>query len=313
MTNDILFVNHEKTQCGVYEIGKRIYNILDKNILPMKYVEVPVWGLSEYLKEIEKTKPSYVIYNYYPSTMPFLKPSIMQFFPEIKHLGIIHDPLDPGFISFIESMFDAWIIHDRTNPIKSNKKFMAFRPIPRFEKKIKKDDGRLKIGSHGFNTSPWKMFDTIIKLINLQFDEVDINMNIAKATFSNHDELSVIPSWSRLVTKKDIKLNITTDYLSTEAEVVEFLSKNTLNVYFYNPPSKTIGVGGSADLAVAAQSSLLVNNTYMYRHFHEKLGFYEQTNNMLSFINNRDLVKDLYTEWSPEAISLQYKEMLELV
>ena len=38
----ILYINHSKSQCGVYEIGKRIYDLLDKNILQFKYFENPV-------------------------------------------------------------------------------------------------------------------------------------------------------------------------------------------------------------------------------------------------------------------------------
>jgi hypothetical protein len=36
---DILYINHEKSQCGVYEIGKRIHKLLDPNIIQSLYVE----------------------------------------------------------------------------------------------------------------------------------------------------------------------------------------------------------------------------------------------------------------------------------
>ena len=307
----ILFINHAKSQCGVYEIGKRIYDLLDKQALDLIYVELP--NLESYIKSVEENSPDVVLYNYYCSTLPFVNKTLLNNFPRIKHVGIIHDPLKPSDIDFYNNTFDAWVIHDDTNPIKSDKKFTTVRPIRRYDKKEKEKNTILNIGSHGFSVSPWKMFDTVIDIIHQEFDEVNINMNLTQATFGGTDDRGIFNSWKNKITKKGVNLNITNQYFETEIEVIDFLSKNDLNVYFYRAPDIYVGVGGSADLAISAQSGLVVNSTHMYRHLHQHLGYYEQHNSLKSFLNNGNLVKKIYNEWSPEKITQDYKNMLERI
>jgi hypothetical protein len=310
---DILFINHTKSQCGVYEIGKRIFNLLDQNILPIIYYETPLNGINEYYKIMQEHKPKYVFYNYFSVTLPYLTKNLFNQFPNTKHIGIIHDPFTPEMINFYNTTFDYWLIHDDTNDIKSNNKFTTVRPIKRFTRKNNQEN-ILNIGSHGFNVSPWKMFDKMIEIAHSEFDEVNINLNISDATFGdNNNNVRSFNEWKKIITKKGVNLNITNNYYEDESDLIEFLSKNHLNMYFYNPPHPYVGVGGSADLAVSSQSSLVVNNSYMYRHFHEHLGFYEKHFNLKSFLENKDKVKKLYEEWSPERITTDYKKILESI
>jgi hypothetical protein len=210
-----------------------------------------------------------------------------------------------------DNTFDYWIIHDETNQISSNKKFNTIRPIRRFEKK-ENNNGVLNIGSHGFSVSPWKMFDRIIKIIHDEFNEVNINMNITQATFGGTNDSGKFNEWKKLITKPNVNLNITNTYFDKEIDLISFLSKNDMNIYFYNAQPH-VGIGGSADLVISAQTSLVVNNTHMYRHLHEHLGYYEQTNSLRSFLGNHTKVKELYDMWSPERLTNDYKKILELI
>ena len=307
---DILYINHEKSQCGVYEIGKRIYKLLNPNIIKSFYFETKINGINEYRNIMEERKPKYVFYNFYFATLPYLNKNLFKEYPNTKHIGIVHDPLRPSDIEFYNSTFDAWIIHDDTNPIQSKNKFTTIRPISRFNKP-KSDNKILNIGSHGFTVSPWKMFDKMIDQIHYEFDEVNINMNLTQATFGGTNQSHEIDMWRSKITKPNVKLNITTHYFEDEIDLIKFLSKNDLNMYFYNAPNQYVGVGGSADLAVSSQSSLLVNSSYMYRHFHNHLGYFEKTNNIKSFLDNKLKVKELYELWSPERMTIDYKKLLE--
>jgi hypothetical protein len=309
---EIIFINHEKSQCGVYEIGKRIYELIDKDIINLKYFEVPVYGIENFRNILESEKPKYIIYNYYPHTLAFLSKKILNEYTNIKHVGIIHDPLDPHHIGLFDSLFDAWIIHDTTNTINSNKKFKTIRPIRRYDK-LNNNNEILNIGSHGFSVSPWKMFDKIIEQINNDFDVVKINMNITQATFGGINDINKFNSWRKIITKSNVILNITNNYYDSEYDVIDFLAKNDLNIYFYNAPSPYVGVGGSADLAISAQSNLVVNNTHMYRHIHEYLGYFEQGNNLNNFLNNKNIVKSMYDDWNPQVMTNDYKKMLESI
>ena len=304
----ILYINHEKSQCGIYEIGKRIHGLFDTSLLDAVYAETPVGGIVTYRDLVEEHKPDLIIYNYFTVTLPYVSRQLFNEYPNIKHVGIIHDPLYPEDIEFYNNTFDAWIIHDdNTNIIKSTNKFSTVRPILRFTKP-ERNNNVLSIGSHGFDVSPWKMFGESIDIIHENFDEVIINLNITNATFgnNNHD----CRDWVNKITKKGVSLNITNTYFDTEIEVVDFLSKNDMNMYFYSPPHPFVGVGGSADLAISAQSSLCVNNTYMYEHIHKHLGYFEKSNNLSDFLRNEEEVKKLYDLWSPTRMTTDYLKMI---
>jgi hypothetical protein len=305
----ILFLNHKKSQCGIYELGNRIFGLIDQNIMPCVYREINT--LKEFHSTIYVEKPDAIIYNYYPATMPFLDEWTIKMLPKIKHFAIIHDPLDPNFIARIDKMFNAWIIHDQTNTLSSKKKFTTCRPIPRYERTKKRND-HLTIGTHGFPVSPWKMYDTMVEYINESFDEVTINMNLTVASFGGTIEQvnNVAKKCFSKITKPEIHLNITHDYIPTEAGMIDWLANNTMNIYFYNPPNQWQGVGASADLAIASQSSLAVNDSYMYRHINSILGSCSRAD-IKNFIHNDEDVKKLYLEWSPERMTNDYKTMIE--
>jgi hypothetical protein len=306
----ILFVNHHKSQCGIYELGNRIFGLIDQSILPSVYEEVNT--LQEYHKAIGKHKPDAVVYNYYPATMPFLDAFTTNMLPKIKHFGIIHDPLDPGFLNGVNQIFDAWIIHDDTAPLNHPKKFRTVRPIPRFTRTTKIDYDNISIGTHGFPVSPWKMYDTMAEYINESFDNITINMNLTVATFGGtlKQAQATASKCQSKITKPGIKLNVTHDYIPGEQGMIDWLSKNTMNIYFYNPGSNPyVGVGASADLAIASQSSLVVNDSYMYRHINSRLGS-GSNGNIHEFLKNADTVKTIYEEWSPERMTNDYKNMI---
>jgi hypothetical protein len=305
----ILFFNHKKSQCGVYEIGKRIHSLFNKDILNTEYKEISVNDPSDYLQIMEHEKPDIAIYNYFAGTLQYINKTLFNNFSNTRHIGIIHDPLSSYDINFYNDNFDAWIIHDPTNPIVSKKKFSTIRPIERFNKTEHKNEIPT-FGSHGFNVSPWKRFDKIIEIIQSEFDEAIINFNITQATFGTNNE-SVFDYFKSLINKPKISLNITNNYFDSEIKLIEFLSKNDLNIYFYYPPYSYAGVGGSADLAVSAQTGLVVNSTYMYRHFHEDLGFFEQKNNLSYFVQNKNKTKRLYDKWHPDLMTIDYKNMIQ--
>lgn len=304
----ILFLNHKKSQCGVYEIGKRIFSLLD---ISVTYLEVN--SFEEYSNIINYVNPDIIIYNYVGATMPFLNPVITNYYSNIKHIGIIHDSFN--FIPEVEAIFDAWIVHDLTNTTPSKKKFLTVRPIPRFVRETEIDLENISIGSHGFPVSPWKMYDVIVEWTNYNFDKATINLNLPIASFGGTIEQAkqIANLCKSKITKPNITLNISHNYFETEKELINWLSKNTMNVYFYNDTVyNNLGVAGSADLAIAAQSSLAVNSAYMYRHLNTKLGICSK-NNMRNFVENYKEVQKIYEEWSPERMTNDYKKMIETI
>ena len=304
----ILFINHKKAQCGVYELGKRIHGLIDNSILPMLYHEVG--NVNEFFEIVDSYKPDVIVYNYVGVTLPFITPVVTSYYSTIKHIAIIHDSFN--FMDFVESTFDAWIVHDLTNTTPSTKKFLTVRPVPRFNRMSEIDLENISIGSHGFSISPWKMYDTMVEYVDYVFNKATINLNLPIATFGGSVEQteSIVNLCKSKITKPGIILNVTHNYFETEEELISNLAKNTMNMYFYNDTVyNNLGVAASADVAIAAQSSLAVNSAYMYRHINTRLGVCTR-DNMRLFINNYKEVRDLYNEWSPERITEDYKNMI---
>ena len=71
MNKRILFVSHKKAQCGVYEFGKSITDVLQhsKNY---QFIRVECSSLDELQTAIAENAPAAIIYNYYPSVLPWV-------------------------------------------------------------------------------------------------------------------------------------------------------------------------------------------------------------------------------------------------
>lgn len=312
---NILYINHKQKSCGVYQIGRRIGGFLaDSNRYRFLYREVQ--SAEEIVGAINETQPIAVVYNFFPTTMPMVVPEFTQYIRGhgIKQFGIIHDPMELDFLRFVEQLFDFWIVHDETNPIISYKKFTACRPVPRFPAAPTPE--RFSVGSHGFGVSPWKAFDTIVAAVNREFDEADINFNIGAAAFGDQDG-AIAKRWREKcqaeVTKPGIRLNITGDFLAEESDVVGFLQRNTLNIYFHRDPPTIAGPAGSADLAIASQRALVVNDCYMYRHLWSQIGAYGPNAPLRVLADNAAMIDKLYRLWTPERMVSDYERMLDFV
>ena len=93
----ILFVSHKKSQCGVYEFGKNITDVLERSKY-YHFIHVECSSLSELHDAIAENSPDAIIYNYYPIVMPWLTKEIIPgFFKSniasipIPQISIIHE------------------------------------------------------------------------------------------------------------------------------------------------------------------------------------------------------------------------------
>ena len=145
MYMNIIFLNHKKKQCGVYQYGFRLYNIL-KNCKLNKYIYKEVDTYKEYLDVInENDDIDFVIYNCCGLTMPWLNHNSIYVKNKIfKTIGMIHPFWTENLGRTIN--FDIKIDYNTNNidePIL--KKFVIPRPIIEvnhlfFNKKIENKD-----------------------------------------------------------------------------------------------------------------------------------------------------------------------------
>src|SRR5882724_10264402 len=97
MNKRILFVSHLQKQCGVHEFGKNVAEAIRQSTrYDVVYVECD--GLPALHKAIEQQQPALIIYNYHPSTMPWITQKVVHTWYrslikdiQIPQAGILHE------------------------------------------------------------------------------------------------------------------------------------------------------------------------------------------------------------------------------
>lgn len=178
-SNNILFISHKKKQCGVYEFGKNIVGGLQKS-QKYNFIYQECSSLKELDDTINKYHPAAIIYNYYPSTMPWVTTKILPRLYRnnltnitIPQIGIIHE-ITQAFadrainyknkFTFLRppynSIFDFYIAADPTLLLKNPLVYKTGRLVKEYQNKQALPDIPT-IGSFGFAT-PNKGFENII-------------------------------------------------------------------------------------------------------------------------------------------------------
>ena len=270
----VLFLNHTKQQCGVYQYGKRLYDILKKTD-GVSYIYIEIDDVNDYRQAILNNAPGIhsIIYNYHDATMPWLNDSTIQ--RKVKNIGIPHE--SP------EHLFDIICNIDPTVQEAANR-FSIPRPIyenvdellenykPSSES-IKEfieysEEGVPIFGSFGFGFLS-KGFDKIISVIDKHFDAAIIKFIIPGAHFDGNSETTnyVMKNLCENVSRKStIKLMITHEFVSNE-DLLYFLKSNTMNVFLYDDlPGR--GISSVIDYALSVKKPLGISDSYMFRNIY---------------------------------------------
>jgi hypothetical protein len=295
---NVLFINHKQQNCGVYQYGKRVFDII-KNDKSINYTYAEVDSVECLNKILSEIMVDIIIYNYYPNaTMPWLNNNTIP--KNVKNIVLKHEA------RYEEYMFDA--ICD-TNPTQeeSNKYFSIPRPI--FENI---DETTLSshvlserntefinaylhtnlpiFGSFGFGFEN-KGFDKIVKMINEQYDEAIIKFIIPIAHFDpNPNTISIMHQKCLAENKKPgIKLIITHDFFPTEA-LLHFLKSNTMNIFLYDYMHGR-GISSVIDYALSVRKPIGISDSFMFRHIYSdniclyKIPIKECLNTSLEYIS----------------------------
>ena len=277
----VLFISHKKSQCGVYVPSLYITDAIQYS-KKYNFVRVECESLDELKMAIVTCSPSAIIYNYMPILFPFMADGtyrLAPMFAGITQIGIIHDVSQgmaegvraykdgfvPGVSSSITAMFDYYIALDPTIGVVSPIVQGIGRLIPTYQNNFPKPD-KLTVGSYGFGT-PGKGFDRLVPLVESEFDEAVIRINIPASTFCDPTGTqagAIATHCHAQVTKPGIQLITTHNYWG-EVEVMDFLAQSTVNVFLY----EDMGVRGIAsvlDMAIAVKRPIALSDSVMYRH-----------------------------------------------
>ena len=336
MNKIILFVSHKQVQCGVYQFGKSITDVLQhsKNY---QFIRVECSSLDELKTAIAKNAPEAIIYNYYPSVFPWLTTRIfpklyknnIAFIP-IPQIGIIHEITQHvadaatnyknkfflnGLSYFSNSLFDFYIAPDPTLLLKNPFVYKTGRLIPAYQNNTLISLKPI-IGSFGFG-NPGKGFEKVVQLVQQEFDEATIRLNISFADF-DEDKLyakTIAEKCKALIAKPGIQLIITQDFMDNKA-ILDFLAQNTINVFLYEK-DMTIGRGlsGVIDHAMAVGRPIAVSDSGMFRHlFDAEPSVCITKNNLRTIIQNGFApLQKHYNEWNADNLLWEYERILDSI
>jgi len=312
----ILYVNHRQQQCGVYEFGKGIGNMLTHSKhYEFRYCECD--SFEELKKQYNSFRPKVIIYNYHPSTMKWISPKGRYDIPitfklNAIHIGTIHEVHQRVADQATDEVFDFHIAPDPTlmlkNPIVyKTGRFLVQKPVP-----VANNEEVPVIGSFGF-ANGGKGFDKIINLVQKEFDKAIIRLNIPFAKFGDETgehAKRIAHQCKELIYKKSINLLVDHTYL-TDKDLLAFLSSNSINVFLYDDMPER-GISNATDWAIACGRPLAISKSRLFRHlFSCKPSICVEEKNLHQIISNGILpLQQIWNDCSKETIIWEYERIV---
>lgn len=255
----VIFVNHDVVNCGVYQYGKRVFDISKKSQkYNFEYVEVTCFeNLLEFIKD---RNPKIIFYNYLPSTMPWFNDSI---FHQIKSLGIkqgntVHNCKYGNFDFYLHQ--DPYYKNDENN-------FAILRPLFEYvpNDNLEKND-KIQIGTFGFG-GQHKFVPEICRLVSEEFvnQQIKLNLHVTEGFYSGNIFEEVKNECLNNLNNENIDLNITNNFLTNE-DLLNFLYQNDLNIFFYENYPFYNGISSSIDYALSVRKPIAICKSNMFSH-----------------------------------------------
>lgn len=320
MRKKILFVSHPEKNCGVHEYGTSIFEAL-KTSEQFEFIYVECSSLAQLEAHIKNNTFTAVIYNYHPSTLPWLTKKV---FPQkykslnkhiiIPQIGIMHEVTQQKADIADTSLFDYHIAPDPTLLLKNRIVFKTGRIIPSYENSYPAPEIPV-IGSFGFAT-PNKGFELIVKAVEEEFDQAVIRFNIPSADFADRDgshAKELVAMCRKLITKRGISIVATHEFLNPKG-VLDFLAQNTLNIFLYQDKMDR-GLSSTVDYALAVNRPLAISDSVMFRHLHrlDPSIIYKQSTLKEIINNGTAYVDELKKEWSIKNLVWNYERILNTI
>ena len=302
---NVVFVNHSQKQCGVYQYGKRMSDILKTdNRYSFHYFECD--SSNEFLTKTNGLDINYIVYNWHDLTMSWLSNDIIKLFKnKSKQFIIFHESIYPSYLSV-----DGIIMTDLSEN-KELKQFSIPRPIYEIDLPKTKNN-KIKFGSFGFGFDN-KGFERICQLVNQNFTDVIIHLHITSSFFCDIDgrlSNNVINRCQMLMEGSSNELMITTEFYENE-DILKFLNDNTVNLFLYDDmPGR--GLSSVIDYAVSVDTPLIVNNSTMFRHLlsHKPNMSIDNTNIQTIIENGNNDVLFFRKEWNNSKLKDKFLNIL---
>lgn len=264
---NILIVNHKSKQCGLYQSGISLYNIL-RNSKRYNFILVECDSGQELLNEYKKYLPKAIIYNRNDYTMLWITRSLLRQM-KVPHVCIMQTLSQSIADNLDNFLFDYYLTENPSILLNNPILFKYNRIIQKVAEASKETSLLPVVGSFGL-CLPDKGFERVVYVVQSEFDEAIINLHMPRSSVIDPDGAiaeKVIKKCQDVVVKPGIQLNISCGFLGKK-ELVSFLSKNTINAFFYDE-HRGLGheVSGVMEYAIAANRPIALTRCAMFRHF----------------------------------------------
>lgn len=289
----VLFINHPFVQCGVYQLGQRIYDIVSKS-KKVDYYYCDISNKDGYEYALRETKPDTVIFNYHWDRMPWLEPSDITNNKSAKHFFVFHD-------GSMFPIYDKYLFFGDLDPkrtaVPENKRALLPRPLLKYNG-IYPENKVITVGSFGF-VARYKRFPDLVKLVNRVCTEAVINLHITRPYFGDKPGASfgeTALQCLRNVTRPGIKLNINSEFYNND-QLLEFLAGNDINVFYYDEQPNP-GISSAPDYALSVKRPIAITRVKMLRHIYDPNILLDKHNLMSIWQRGTKPLEKHYKEWS---------------
>ena len=262
-----LIVSHSGSNCGVYQFGRNLFEVLSKNKeILWHYCECS--NEDELESSIRRVQPNLILFNYTHSTMPWLLAVPVRQYGALLFC-LLHNVDQDMADRLIPDPFDFLVCLDPTiiprNP--------CLLRAPRFAPVMMDQDVPapevFTIGSFGFATRA-KGFERLCALVCAQFDRAIIRLNIPKHDdpniVSETDWQATVDGCRKAIVKPGVDLVVTSHFFENR-DLIQFLASNTLNAFLYEMGPATNGVSSCVDHALASGRPFALTRSPMFRNF----------------------------------------------
>lgn len=295
---NILLINHDIKNCGVYQYGKRVGKILE-NSTKHNFIYLELDNLKDFEDNVSQYTPEIIIYNHLSGTMPWMSEQVAQTMRDngIIQLLLVHN------VNY--STFFDYYLHQDPYYLSDDKNFSICRPLFNYVPKTNKSKNNiLKIGSFGFGFRV-KYFDEICRIVNEQlYDEkVEIRLHLTHSHFCNNsnDIEAIENDCFNRISSPNIKLKFTNDFL-TDDEMLDFLYENDLNIFFYQDYPSYNGISSTIDYALSVKTPIAICKSRMFSHIMDVTpSICVEDNYLIDIIKNGfKPLEEKYKMWTPD-------------
>jgi hypothetical protein len=288
----VLFVNSSVKECGVYQYGLRLGNIITRSTEhEVRYAEV--FDL-EGFRSLDISDIDVILFNYIEvgpgGPFGWVEPGLCTELKQKYKIGTILHTAWQG----VE--FDFKIDQDPDGPLGIP------RPLPLCSELSTTVNDIVTVGSFGFQGDR-KGFEDILTVVSDQFEQANINLHITSNFYGDSTascrDLQV-QNIRNISLKEGIKLTVTTEFIN-DNETINFLSKNDINLFPYKGGEDISSV---IDYAIASCKPFGVTTARCFRHVYDKNIDIKETSikDMIEFSNSTNYVQNIKKSWSPEKL-----------